>query len=203
MSASSIKNSKIFKIALTAMFSAISLVLFVFLEIPVGMEHLKIDFSDIPALVGAIIYGPLFGIAVELIKNLLALAVKGIGTQMGFGNIMNFIVGCAFIVPFSFLFRKLRIDGKPNKRKIIYFAATSIAGVCSIVITGIGANYVITPLFFKYFLNTEITKELLWTAIWSATALNLIKGVMLSLLAYPLTAAIAKRLGGTAVKNVS
>jgi len=182
------------KIVFAGLFSAISFV-FYLLEFPVvpGLSHLKLDFSDIPALVGAVFFGPGFGVIVELIKNLIEMLVKGIGTQMGFGNLMNFLVGCAYVVPFSLLFHNLsKKDGAKAWKNIVI---ASIIGITCIIIVGIAANYLIAPLFFKYFMGIELSSKTLWAAIWGATALNAIKGAMLSVVIYPLMMFFSTRMG--------
>ena len=96
------KNQKksLIQIVTIAMLTAISFVLFL-LEFPLfaALSHLKLDFSDIPALFAGVGFGPFYAVIGELIKNVLELITKGIGTQMGFGNLMNFIVGFAYVVP--------------------------------------------------------------------------------------------------------
>ena len=102
------KDNPLIILAICSMLSAMSFVLML-LEFPVtppAMGHLKMDFSDIPALFVGVIFGPVYSVIVELVKNLLELVFKGMGTQMGFGNLMNFIVGCAYIVPFSLVLRR-------------------------------------------------------------------------------------------------
>lgn len=167
-----------------AMLSAMSFVLML-LEFPVtppAMGHLKMDFSDIPALFAGIVFGPVYAAVVELVKNVLELVTKGIGTQMGFGNLMNFIVGCAYVVPFSFVLR--RHEDKMKETRTILLAG--ISGLLCILLIGVCANYFVAPLFFKYFLGVEIGKEALWAAVGSATALNAIKGVMLTVISFPI-----------------
>ena len=178
------KQNPLIVLAICAMLSAMSFVLML-LEFPVtppAMGHLKMDFSDIPALFVGVFFGPGYAALVELVKNLLELVFKGVGTQMGFGNLMNFIVGCAFVVPFSFVLRKN--EDKMKETKTILVAG--ICGVISIVAVGVVANYFVAPLFFKYFLGVEIGGDALVTAVLSATALNAIKGVMLAAVAFPL-----------------
>ncbi|NLP48309.1 MAG: ECF transporter S component [Clostridiales bacterium] len=187
------RNKTLVKTILIGLFTAISLVLFL-LEFPIipGNTALKMDFSDIPPLIGAISFGPLFGVAVEAFKNILELSFKGLGTQMGFGNLMNFIVGIAFIIPFSLIYRSLT---KAEKFKGL--AASYIAGALStacLLIVGVGANYVIAPLFFKYFLNQEIPKQVLWGFIGSAGILNAVKGIVLTVCAYPISKAVKNQL---------
>ncbi len=178
------KQNPLVVLAICAMLSAMSFVLML-LEFPVtppAMGHLKMDFSDVPALFAGVFFGPVYAIVVELVKNLLELVFKGFGTQMGFGNLMNFIVGCAFVVPFSFVLRRKEEKMKETKTLL----AAGICGVLSIVVIGVAANYFVAPLFFKYFLNIEIGGETLITAVASATALNAIKGVMLAVVAFPI-----------------
>lgn len=186
------QNKKsITKLSVVAMLSAVSFALFL-LEFPVipSLGHLKLDFSDIPALVCGIIYGPFSAVVVEFIKNLIEMLVKGVGTQMGFGNLMNFIVGCAYVVPFTACYRKFKKSNKSIKAILI----GSVFGLVSILIFGFIANYFIAPLFFKYFLGINLTSEGLWAAVWGATAINAIKGVMLSLFSFPVIKVVNDRL---------
>ena len=178
------QKNRIVIIAACAMLSAMALVLML-LEFPVtppAMGHLKMDFSDVPALFAGLVFGPWYAVVVELVKNLLELIVKGIGTQMGFGNLMNFIVGCAYVVPFSVVMKKHK-DNMMDTKTILL---ASLGGLLTIVKIGIGANYFVAPLFFKYILGIEIGGDTLVTAVLSATALNAIKGVVLSVISLPI-----------------
>lgn len=180
-------------ICITAMLSAIAFVLMLW-EFPVApipaAAHLKMDLSDIPALFGAIVFGPGAGIIIEFIKNALELLIKGMGTQMGFGNMMNFIVGCAYIVPFSLIYGHFKKRFSENKTILL----SCIIGAISIVLVGIGTNYFITPLFFKYFYGTVVDSPALWAAIGTATLINTIKGIMLSIVSVPVIKVLVKRL---------
>ena len=183
------------KICVSAMLGAIAFVLML-LEFPVApipaAAHLKMDLSDIPALFGAIVYGPVAGVVIEFIKNALELLVKGFGTQMGFGNLMNFIVGCAFVVPFSIAYHSFKKKEMENKG----IAVGSVTGFLSIVLIGLGANYLVAPLFFKHFLGVSLDDATLWAAISTATIINAVKGVMLSIVSVPLIKGILKRIKG-------
>lgn len=188
------KNKKLVKIVSTAMLSAVSFVLFLF-EFPVipGAEHLKLDFSDIPALVAGLTFGAPWAVSVELVKNLVELLVKGMGTQMGFGNVMNFLVGCAFTVPFCLVWKKLG-ENMSGVRRVL---ASGAAATVSILVIGFFGNLLIDPPYFKYFLGIELTKQQLMPAVWSATAINAVKGVMLCVAALPIATALLKRIQKT------
>lgn len=187
------KQRTLVEICVIAMLSAIAFALML-LEFPVApipaAAHLKMDLSDIPALLGAIIYGPVAGVIIELVKNALELLVKGFGTQMGFGNLMNFIVGCAFVVPFSLVYRSLKKKDKQLKGIVI----GSVTGFIAIVLIGLGANYVVAPLFFEHFLGITFDDATLWAAIGTATIVNAVKGLMLGIVSVPLIKGIVVRI---------
>lgn len=191
MSNKNLSQNSLVKLAVIAMLSAASFVLFL-LEFPVipSLSHLKLDFSDVPALISGVIFGPVSAVTVELVKNLIELLVKGMGTQMGYGNLMNFIVGCAYVVPFCIVYRKLNKSGKKDKG--ILFG--SVLGIISIVALGILANYFVAPLFFKHFLGIQLDSAGLWAAVWGATAVNAIKGIMLSVISLPVIKVLIERL---------
>ena len=59
-------------LTVTALLSAVAFVL-AFLEFPVPLSpsFARMDISDLPALIGAFAFGPVCGVLIELIKNLL------------------------------------------------------------------------------------------------------------------------------------
>lgn len=93
------------KMAITGVFSAISFVLMFFeFPLPFAPNFYKFDFSDIPALIGGFAAGPLVGVMIELIKVTLNILLQG--TTSGFvGEIANFVVGAAFILPATIIYR--------------------------------------------------------------------------------------------------
>ena len=90
------------------MLGAVAAVLMLF-EFPIPFiapPFIKMDFSEIPVLIGTFAMGPLAGVFIELLKNLLNLVIHGT-TTMGVGELSNFIIGCAFVVPAG-LFYKMK-----------------------------------------------------------------------------------------------
>ena len=57
----------------------------------------KLDFSEIPVLIGAYAFGPATGVIMEFLKILLKLLIKGTSTAF-VGELANFVVGCSFII---------------------------------------------------------------------------------------------------------
>lgn len=102
---------------------------------------LKLDISELPALLGGFTLGPIAGSIIVLLKNLLLLAVRGSETSY-VGELSNFIVGAAFVVPASILY----LNNK-SKRGAIY---SLIAGILGMTIVACISNYyLIIPLFSK------------------------------------------------------
>ncbi len=124
------------------MLTAIAVAL-IFLEIPLPFfpPFLKIDLSDLPALLGGFALGPVAGIIIQLLKNVIHFFVKNDGTG-GIGNLANFIVGVALVVPAALIYMKK----KNVKRAIIGM----IVGLVTLVAVAAVANYfVLWPLYVK------------------------------------------------------
>ncbi|WP_415344490.1 ECF transporter S component [Clostridium perfringens] len=123
-----------------SLLSAIAVIL-MYIDFPVIpiFPWLKIDLSDVPALMGAFAFGPLAGVIIELMKNLLILIVKGTGT--GFvGEIANFLVGVALVWPAALVYKK----NKTKKTAILGM----VLGILCIEVVGILANvYLLLPAY--------------------------------------------------------
>ena len=96
-------RSYVRRLVVTAVLSALSAAL-MYLEfsVPVVPSFLKYDFSDLPALIAAFGVGPLAGVAVELIKNLIHLPMTATG---GVGELANFIIGVCYVLPAGLIYR--------------------------------------------------------------------------------------------------
>ena len=94
-------------LAMTAILGAVATVLmFLSFSLPVIPSFVKLDFSELPALIAAFSMGPASGVAVCFLKNLINLAMS---STAGVGELCNFLLGVTFVVPAG-LFYKLRKD---------------------------------------------------------------------------------------------
>lgn len=143
-----------------ALFAAISFVLY-YLEVPVFMA-LKMDFSDVPVLIGTYAFGPIFGLAVAISKNILHFFFKAGDFA---GALANLFYSIILLVPVAYARKRER------KYQLIYFALWIPVG--AIIMHYL--NYFITfPLYYG-----QITPDLvdyLWTFFFP---FNLIKGAIL------------------------
>lgn len=105
----------------------------------------QLDFSEIPALIGAFAMGPAAGILVELVKILIHLVTRGTMTA-GVGDVANFLMGCAFIVPSGILYR---FHKKKSRRHAVLGMTV---GVVSTTLVSCFLNaFVLLPMYGKAF----------------------------------------------------
>ena len=98
------------KIAMVGVFSAIATILHVLdFPVPFAPPFYKMDFSELPALIGGFAFGPVAAALIEFCKIILKLLFKGTSTAF-VGDLANFLVGCTFLLPASiiYLFRKTK-----------------------------------------------------------------------------------------------
>ncbi len=76
--------------------------------IPLMPSFIKFDFSDLPALIGAYAYGPLAGVVISLLKNVIHM----LASQSGFvGELSNFILGSVFSFVAGFIYKRNKTKG--------------------------------------------------------------------------------------------
>ena len=128
--------------------SAIAVILQL-VEMPVNFapQFLKLDFSDIPALIGAFSLGPFAGALIELLKNLLFVIVRGTNSGM-IGEVANFAIGSALVVPAGIIYKR----NKNFKNAVLAL----IVSVFSFVLAGYILNKLLLfPLYEKIFMPRE------------------------------------------------
>ena len=169
------QNRNLNKLVKIALLSAIAVVLMYFdFVIPfIPFAWLKIDLSDVPALMGAFAFGPMAGVVIELLKNLLILVVKGSETML-VGQLANFIVGCALVVPAAWVYH----TNKSKKTAILGM----ILGTICIEIVGILANiYILLPAFG---MGNMPKDELIKYVTIGLLPLNGLKAILVSVITY-------------------
>ncbi len=173
---SNARNKKIFNLTVVSLMTAIATVIYmVFPELNIvpGVSHLKVDLSDFPAILTGVILGPIQGILVEIVKNIIHLTKS---TTVGIGEIMNVILGSSMIVSmwgFIKVFKKIFKDNKITFKT--YIIASAITIVIAIIV-GWFANMIFTPIFYKI-MGFPLVSETYWAGVWGSTTLNAIKSL--------------------------
>lgn len=158
-----------------AILSAVAFVV-MYIEFPLGTlfpTFLQIDFSEIVVFVGGVALGPVAVIIIELLKNILHFFLKG--STFGIGEVANFIVGIALILPPVILVRR----SKELKSGIFGFAI----GIISMVVVASVLNYFVFLPLYKTVMNFDITYifPTKWDSILYAFApFNAIKGLIIA-----------------------
>jgi riboflavin transporter FmnP len=165
-----------------------------YIEFPVPFfpAFLQLDFSDIPALIGAFALGPSAGIIVELIKNILHLIFKwNIGSPVG--ELANFIVGIALVGTAGFIYKNKKTKQNAVKGMVIGIIVMAVAG-------GIMNYFVLLPFYTRFMpieaiiemgaaVNDRIT-TLKDIVIYAIIPFNIFKGIIISVI----TALLYKKL---------
>lgn len=164
-------NVKLRTFVTIAMLSSISFVLMLLnFPLPGFPVFLKIDFSDVPALIAAITMGPLAGIAVELIKNILDWLFSGAPEGLPVGHIANFMTGVLFILPTYYIYKKF----STIKGLVVGLIVGTI-----VMSTGMAIlNYVAFLPAYTYLLGWG-TFDMYETIVLGILPFNILKGVML------------------------
>lgn len=105
----------------------------------------QLDFSEVPVLVGTFAMGPLAGVLVELVKILVHLVTKGT-TTAGVGDVANFIMGCAFIVPAGMIY-----NFRHKKSKAHAIAGMAVGTITMAVVACFVNAFVLLPMYGKAF----------------------------------------------------
>lgn len=146
MDSQSKKRVDVVKLAGVGMLSCIAFIL-MFFEFPIPVlipSFIKLDLSDLPALIGAFAYGPIAGILIELIKNLLHL----LDSSSGFvGELSNFLLGACFVGVAGCVYKL-----KKSKSAAIIGATV---GACAMAVFSLVTNYFIVYPFYTNFMPMD------------------------------------------------
>lgn len=171
------RSSKLVKLVVLSLLAAISLVLF-FISFPLPMlpPYLKVDFSDVPALLAGLIFSPLAGVVVVLMKNLLYFVASGASDPIGVAA--NFVAGTLFVFPVAYLYR--RYQGVKSIVAGLFIGTVGMAIVMSVL------NYFIILPAYSWLIGMEMNESIKWfTVVGAVLPFNFIKGVIVSILFIP------------------
>lgn len=189
------KSKQLDKLVKISLLSAMAfLLMLIELPIPIFPAFLKIDLSDLPALVGAFALGPVAGVVIEGLKVLLNLVFHGT-TTAGVGEVANFLIGASFVFTAGVIYKRNKV--KRNAIKGL------IAGTLIMTVIGAVINYTfLIPVYATAFhvplnviigmgtkVNSNIT-DLSTLVLFAIVPFNLIKGAAVSFV----TAAIYKKI---------
>lgn len=157
-------------------------VMLVQFPIPIFPAFLKIDLSDVVALIGGFAIGPIAGVTVQLIKVLLHFVIRT--STGGVGELANFIIGASFVFPAAFIYHM-----KKDKKHALIGV---FIGTVTMTVAGALANmYILIPFYANILpieviinmgtiINSRIT-DVPSLVLYGITPFNIFKGVIISL----------------------
>lgn len=173
------------KVAFIGAFSAVSAVLMALdFPVPFAPPFYKIDFSDLPALIGAFAYGPVAGVMIEFCKIVIKIFIKPSSTAF-VGELANFVISCTLVLPASLFY----LEKKTRKRAVIGTVTGTV--IMTVFATFFNAVYLI-PKFSQLYgmpldsivaMGTAIhpsIRSVTGLAVLCVAPLNFVKGVVVS-----------------------
>ncbi len=172
-------------IAKIGVLSAVATVLMLF-DFPLWFapNFYKLDFSEVPVLLGTFALGPAAGVAIEFVKILINFVLNGTDTG-GIGELANFAVGCSFVIPAGYIYK--------HRKSFSSAIIAMIAGTVTLAVAGSMMNYfVLLPVYSKIYgapiqvfidmahvINPAIS-DLKTFVLYAVVPFNIFKGIVIS-----------------------
>lgn len=172
-------SSRMLKLVVVSLLSAVALILqYLDFPLPPFPSFLKIDFSDVPALVAGFMYGPWFGVLVQFLKNGLHLIFPGTQTA-AIGELTNFIAGSTFVLCTVLIARRLT-----GLKGLI--SGLAVGTMVMAVLLSVLNYYVLFPVY-AFFINWTVAgPEKTAIVLYGVAPFNVVKGALISLVFAPL-----------------
>lgn len=181
------KKQNIRAITITAVMSAAAYVLMMLdFSIPIMPSFIKLDFSELPALITAFAFGPLWGVLVCFIKNLVHLFFT---STMAIGEISNFVLGAIFVGVAGLVYKR--------KKTVKTALLSCVIGSVAMAVISVFSNYfIVYPLYYTvlgmpeaailnmYQIIRPSTKNLFEAMVVFNLPFNLCKGLIDSVLCF-------------------
>ncbi|MFL4499540.1 ECF transporter S component [Weissella sp. MSCH1] len=168
------------RLTVIALLAAISFVLMVFPQFPLipGATFLKIDFSFVPVLIGALMLDLKSGYAILILRSLLKVLLNNSGVNDYIGLPMN-------IVAMGVLLTVIMLMVGHRELTVKRFIAGSILGTVGLMLAMVILNYVYAVPLYAMFANFDIkaTIGLGTYLLWMVIPFNLIEGIILTAVA--------------------
>ncbi len=178
--------------------------LLMLLEFPLSFiapAFYELDLSEVVVFIGSFALGPLAGVLIELLKNLLNILITG-STTAYVGEFANFVTGCALVLPAAWLY-------KYKKSRAGALWGMLLGTVCLATVGGLMNYFVLVPTFSKLYelpieaivsmgrdINPAIT-DLPRLIVFAVVPFNVLKGVLVSAITFLLYKRVAPILKNT------
>lgn len=166
--------------------TALAVILFFVLEIPVFGSIYKLDFSNVPVLLASFSMGPVAGVITLALKVFIHLIIKGFGSTAGIGDLADFVCGLALILPASVIYTLRKNRANALMGMVIGTVAMGIAGVLM--------NWLVLFPFYMEAFHMDLVKiasslkigstDMTGILFTATLPFNLLKGALISLIVF-------------------
>ena len=184
MSQSKRDTNTMFNLTRCGLLSAMAVILF-YIEIPI-VAFYKLDLSTLPAILAGFAMGPLQGIAVIIVKNL----VHMLGTSTAcVGELADILMSCAFVIPASLIYRSSKTRKGAFKAMLV--------GSVAMIVAAMLVNYFILIPAYQVLMNLPLeaiigmgqavlpfVDNTVKLVIFITAPFNILKAVVLSFVTY-------------------
>ncbi|MCK5388655.1 MAG: ECF transporter S component [Candidatus Izimaplasma sp.] len=143
------RNNKVLQIVIIANLSALSVLFYFVLKFPLPFifpSFLDIQFSNLPAIIGGFVLGPIGGGAIVFIRTLIKLPFS---TTAGAGELIDLIIGLSTVLTSSIIYKRM----KTKKGAII----ASLWGMFAWVFVAVMANYLfVIDFYIAFYFNGAV-----------------------------------------------
>ena len=143
------RNNKVLQIVIIANLTALSVLFYFTLKFPLPFifpSFLDIQFSNLPAIIGGFVLGPLGGGAIIFIRTLIKLPFS---TTAGAGEIIDLIIGLSTVLTSAIIYKKM----KTKEGAII----ASVCGMLVWVFVAVMANYLfVIDFYIEFYFNGSV-----------------------------------------------
>lgn len=162
------------QVVIMSLFAGISFLLY-FISFPIlpFVSYMKVDFSDIPVLLGMVMFGPLGGILIAAIKGLLYWLMTGVDIANFIGVAASFVASVSYLLPIYCILKYVK-----KYKTVTRLILAVIAGTVSLsVIMALLNTFILIPVYMAV-LHMKITIPLSQMVLFGVVPFNLIKGIL-------------------------
>lgn len=134
---------------------------------------LKVDFSDVPILLGMYVFGPMAGIAIAGVRSLLSYVMSGGEAGFPIGDTAAFLATLSYTLPIYYIIK----DRKPSMKPTLLSSAVGTVSLTTVLSV---LNWAFIAPMYMYVMGFSVGPMREYLTI-SVIPFNLLKGIFVSI----------------------
>ena len=171
------------------LFGALSTVLMLFkVPLPFAPAFMKLDFAELPAIIGSFMFGPLAGVCIVMVKLALNLLLNGTDS-MYVGEISNLVLSSCYVLCASLIYQKHKTKKTAAASLLISVVVTSTISIISNTLFIFPAYTVVYGLSMESLVGmasavNPFVHDTFTMMLWSVLPFNLTKYGVVSVITF-------------------